>query len=125
LARFKIEGGADDRIGDQVRQVAGDRQDLVVVPRIHHLDEGAGGLPQGPQFVQRPRVSRRWRRKNRVTILEKIREARIRAAMFGAGDRVAGNKVNPLRDPGTNIPDDRKLDRADIAYDRTWRETRR
>ena len=39
-------GGADDGVGDQMRQMAGDREHEIVVIGVHHLDLGAERVPE-------------------------------------------------------------------------------
>ena len=59
---LQVGGGADDVVGDQVRQVAGDGEHQVVVARVHRLDLGAERRPEGGE----PRDRRRGRRRRRA-----------------------------------------------------------
>src|SRR5437867_6095082 len=51
---LKPEGSADDGISDQMRKMRGDRQDLVMMPRLHQLDRAAGSPPQLGEALDRP-----------------------------------------------------------------------
>ena len=52
----RVVGGADDGVGDQMRQVAGDRQHQVVVLGRHDLDVGAERAPERGELLDRRRV---------------------------------------------------------------------
>ncbi len=43
---LEVGGGADDGVGDQVREVAGDRENEVVVLGVHHLDHRPERAPE-------------------------------------------------------------------------------
>jgi hypothetical protein len=47
----RSSGGAHDRVGDKVRQVAGDGEHTIVVRGIHDLDPRADGLPEGGEAL--------------------------------------------------------------------------
>ena len=88
---LEVRSGADDRVGDQMRQMAGDGEHEVVVRRIHLLDLGAERRPEGGE----PRDRRRIRASGGVRMHQrpwnKVGEAGIRPAILGAGDRMGGN----------------------------------
>ena len=46
VTALEVGGGADDVVGDEVRDVAGDGEDEVVVLGRHHLDVGAEAPPE-------------------------------------------------------------------------------
>ena len=48
-----VGGGADDIVGDQVRQVAGDGQHQVVMAIVHLVDIGAQRTPELRQLADR------------------------------------------------------------------------
>ena len=94
---LQVGGGADDVVGDQVRQVAGDGQHQVVVLGVHDLDLGARAPPEGGQLADRRRVGARRRRQDAPAVVEQLGEAGVGPGLLGAGDRVAGDEMHALR----------------------------
>ena len=66
----ELVGGADDGVGDQMRQMAGDRQHHVMMVRRHDLDLGAEPGPERAQFVYRSWIGSFRRRENAPAIDE-------------------------------------------------------
>ena len=93
----EIGGGADDVVGDQVRQVAGDGEHQVVVRGVHDLDLASPAPQNVASFVDRCRIGAGWRRQDAPAAVEQLGEAGIRARLLGAGDRVAGDEMHALR----------------------------
>jgi hypothetical protein len=65
-----------------------------------------------------PRVSIRLRRQNAPSVLKQRGESGLRAALLGAGNRVAGNEMRMRRDMRRHLADHRGFGRADIGYNR-------
>ena len=122
----EIVGGADDGVGDDVRQVRGDGEHLIVVPGIHRLHGGADRAPERCNLLYRLRVAARWRCQDTPAVLEQLGESGLRATVLGPGDGMAGNEVHALGQGGRDVADDRLLYRADIADDgarlKAWRD---
>ena len=66
--------GADDRVGDQMRQVAGDRQHHVVMLGRHHLDVGAERAPERFELLDRRRIRALGRRQDAPAVDEQFGE---------------------------------------------------
>ncbi len=114
----KLVGGADDGIGDQMRQMAGNPEHQIVVIRRHGLDIGAERPPEGGEPLHRASVRILRRSQNAPAIDEEFGEAGIRAGIFGAGDRMARNEMHPRGQVRGHIPQHRAFDRADIGHKR-------
>ena len=115
----ELVGGADDRIGDQVRQMTGDRQHQIVVRGRHRLrhwrrarartrrafSTAAGSLPSGGvRMHQRPTNS--------------SAKPASGPEILGAGDRMRRNKMNAGGQMRAHVALDRALDRADVGNGR-------
>ena len=90
-------GGADDGVGDQMRQMAGDRQHEVVMIRRHDLDLGAEPGPERAQLFDRGGIGAFRRRQDAPAVDEQFGEAGIGTGMLGAGDRMRRHEVDALR----------------------------
>ena len=66
---LEIGGRADDIVGDEMRNVAGDRQHQIVMRRRHHLDIRSDRLPKRPHALDGARIGalRRRRMHHRLT----------------------------------------------------------
>ena len=93
----ELVGGADDGVGDQMRQMAGDRQHQVVMLGRHGLDVGAERAPERGEPLDRGRVGVRRRREDAPAVDEQLGEAGIGAGMLGAGDRMRGHEMHAGR----------------------------
>ena len=94
LAEFV--GGADDGVGDQMRQMAGDRQHQIVMLGRHDLDPGADRGPERAQLFDGGGIGALRRRQNAPAIDEQFGEAGIRTRMLGAGHRMRRNEMHAL-----------------------------
>ena len=83
---LKLIRRAYDCIGDQMRQMAGDRQHHVVMIRRHDLDLGAERGPERAQPLDRVRVGALRRRQNAPAVDEQLGETGIGSGMLGAGN---------------------------------------
>ena len=115
---FQVMRGADDIVGDQMRQMGGDGQHQIVMAGIHHIHLAAQALPEGFQLLHRACVAARHRRQDRPAAIEQAGKAGFGAGKFGAGDGMGGNEMHVLRHEGPDIADHRALDRAHIRQDR-------
>src|SRR5205814_5586834 len=88
---------ADDRIGDQMRQMRGHRQHFVVMVGGHLRHAHAGSLPEARHLLHRLGRCVGERRQDAPAVVEQFGEARLGARMLRAGDGVAGHKMHPLR----------------------------
>ena len=121
----KLVGRADDGVGDQMRQMAGDREHQVVMLRRHDLDVGAEQAPERSEPLHRLWVGPLGRRQNAPAILEQFGEAGVGAGMLGARDRMGRHEMHIVRQMRAHVPHDRPLHRADIGHDRAGFEMRR
>ncbi len=112
-------GGGDDGVGDQMRQMAGDREHEIMMIRAHHLDLGANRGPERAQAIGGSRVDAFRRRQMHQRLMKSSAKPGIRPRMFGARDRMGRHEMNALRQMRRHVPDDRALDRADVGDDRT------
>ncbi len=64
--------GADDRVGDQMRQMAGDRQHHVVMLGRHHLDVRAERAPERVEFLDCGRIRAIGRRQDAPAVDEQF-----------------------------------------------------
>ena len=96
-----------------MRHMAGDGKHQVVVLGRHDLDVCAERFPETGQPFDRGGIGLLWRRENAPPVDEQLRETGIGAGMFGAGDRMAGNEM----DPAGNV---RPHCANDVAFDRTY-----
>ena len=111
----ELVGGADDGIGDEMRQVAGDRQYQVVVCGWHGLDGGAERAPERGQFFHSAGIGAVGRREDAPAVDEQGREAGIRAGILGAGDRMRRDEMHALGQMRRHVAQYGALDRADIG----------
>ncbi len=117
----QIVGHAHHRIGDEVRRVAGDSEDKIVVIGVHLVDIRSHPFPKRTQLGHglRPRLARD---EDRPAVLEELGKARTRPRMFGAGKRVGRDEIDALGDVRANGGDHRAFDRAYIAHGRAGLE---
>src|SRR3546814_873461 len=88
---FQIAGRANDSIGDQVRQMAGDGEHQVVMLRVHGFDIRAQSSPELGKSLQRHRVGAgRWR-DDAPAAFEQARKSRLRPTIFRARYRMRWN----------------------------------
>ncbi len=98
--------------------MGGDGQHQVVVALVHQLDPRAHGLPERGQPLHRlgeGRIVGDCRGQDGPAVVEQLREARVRAGEFGAGDGVAGDHEHALWRRLCHGLADRALHRADIG----------
>ncbi len=122
--RLHFVGGADDGVGDQMRQMAGDGEHHVVVVGRHGLDIGAEQAPERGELFGRRRIGAWRRRQDAPAVDEQFGKARVRPGIFGAGDRVRGHEMHGLRQMRGHVAYHRALDRADVGDDRAFRKMR-
>ena len=109
--------GIDDVVSDQMRQVAGDCQHHVVVLGGHQIDLGPAGFPKCLELRNGRGICALDRREQAPAAVEQAGEAGLRAGLFGAGDRVAGDKVDTFWHMRPAIADDAGFDGADVGQD--------
>ena len=109
-------GGADDGVGDQVRQVAGDAEYQVVVVGRHPLDIGAELAPERRELVDRSFVGALRRRQDAPAVDEQFGEARVGTGIFGAGDRMRRDEMHVRGQVRGHVAQHRALDRADVRH---------
>ena len=121
---LELVGGADDRIGDQMRQMAGDGQHEVMPLGVHDLDIGAERAPELHEFFHRGRIGTVRRRQDAPAIAEQFGEAGIRPGILGAGDGMAGDEVHVIRQMRGHRLQHRRLHRTDVGDDRPLHQMR-
>ena len=94
---FEVVGGADDIVGDQMRQVRGDGQHQVVMRGVHHIDLAPSRCQKCFSRSHRRRVGARRRRQDAQRPSNRLGEAGVGAGILGAGDGWAGNEMHALR----------------------------
>ena len=91
---LEIGRGADDGVGDEMRQMRGDRQHHVVMLGVHRHDlhprRSHSALDLGDRLGSR---SGR-RRQDAPAVVEQLGETRFRPGMLGARDRMAGDEMH-------------------------------
>ena len=107
-----------------MRHMAGDGEDQVVVLGRHDFDIGAERFPEPGQPFYRGGIGILWRRENAPPVDEQLRETGIGAGMFGAGDRMAGNEMDPAGNMRPHRANDVALDRTHIGDGRAGFEVR-
>ena len=112
---FEIGGGADDIVGDEVRHVARDGKDEVVMGGRHDLHIRTQRLPEGLHLRHMIRIGARRRREDAPAIAEELGEAGIGTGMFGPCDRMGGHETDARRQMRRHSRDDRALHRAHIG----------
>ncbi len=119
-------GRADDRVGNQMRQVAGDGEHKVVVVRRHGFDIGAEQPPEFGELVDGLLLCALRRRQDAPAVDEQLGEAGIGPRILGPGHRMRRHEMHIFRQMRTHVADDRALDRADIGDGGTgsqmWRD---
>ena len=113
----KVERGADDVVGDQVRHVAGHGQNQIVMFRRHDLDAGAERLPELRQPFDGGCVGVFRRRQDAPAVDEQLGEAGIGPGIFGAGDRMARNEMDACRAGAAPFAHHGGFHRADVGDD--------
>ncbi len=122
---FEFVGGADDGVGDQMRQMAGDRQHQIVMIRRHDLDPGAEAGPERAQLFDRGWIGTVRRREDAPAVDEEFRKAGVRTGVLGTGDGMGGHEVHAVRNMRAHVAGDSALDRADVGDDGARLEERR
>jgi len=107
-----------------MRQVRGDGEHLVMVPRLHQLDHAAGAAPELSHPLDRTIVGAGRRGQDAPASFEEFGQACLGPRMLGAGDGMAGDEMDAFGQVGADVADRRLLDRADIADDRAGFERR-
>ena len=120
----KLIGGADDGVGDQMRQMAGDAQHQVMVVGRHGFDIGAELPPERRELLDRRFVGVRRRRQDAPAVDEQFGEAEVGAGMLGARDRVRRDEMHMLRQVRGHVPHHRAFDRADVGHGRALHQMR-
>ena len=115
--RLQLVGGADDGVGDQMRQMAGDGQHQIVVIGRHGVDIGAEQAPERGELVDRLRVGALGRRQDAPAVHEQFGKARVGAGIFGAGHRMRGHEMHGLGQMRRHVANDGALDRAHVGDD--------
>ena len=92
---LEVGRGADDRVGDQMRQMRGDRQHLVVVIGAHRRRPACRPLPTARPTVATASGSVSG---SGVRMHQRSRNSSAKPdfgpGMLGAGDRVAGHEMH-------------------------------
>ena len=96
--RLEVVGGADDVVGDDVRQMRDDGEHLVVMVGVHRVDVRAAAPPEFGQLFERSRIGVRQRREDAPAVLEQIGKAGVRAGLFRAGERMAGDEMDAVQE---------------------------
>ena len=100
---FEVGRGTHDRVGNQVRQMGCDRQNLIVMRGFQVIDLTTCLLPQRCNLVDCGLIGAwRWR-DQKPTSLEQCFEPGLRSGIFGACDRVTWDKMDPFR-AGAALP---------------------
>ena len=123
--RLKVVGGADDVVGDDVRQMRDDGEHHVVVVGVHRVDVGAAAPPEFGQALERCGIGARQRREDAPAVLEQVGKAGVGAGFFRAGERMAGDEMHVCRHMRLHLRDHRALGRADIGDDGAGFQRRR
>ena len=93
---FEVGRGTHDRVGNQVRQMGCDRQNLIVVRGFQVVDLATCLLPQRRNLVDCGLIGAwRWR-DQKPTSLEQCFEPGLGSGIFGARDRVTWDKNDPF-----------------------------
>ena len=108
-------GGADDGVGDQMRQMAGDGEHQVVVIGGHGLHIGAEQAPERGELVHRLGVGARGRRQDAPAVDEQFGKAGVGAGIFGAGHRMRRHEMHVFRQMRAHIANNGALDRAHVG----------
>lgn len=116
--RLQIVRRADDVVGDDMRQMRDDRQNLVVVFGIHFIDTGTKRPPEILQLFQRLGVRTRQRREDAPALAEEAGKTGIRAGFFRTRQRMSGNEMHIVWHMRRHLRDDRGLGGTDIGNDR-------
>ncbi len=107
---FEIVGGADDRIGDEMRQMAGDRQHQIVMLRPAWSRHWRRARARTPRAVRPAFGSVAFgRRQDAPAVDEQFGEAGIGTGILGAGDRMRRNEMHARRQMRRHRRDDRAL----------------
>jgi len=114
---LEVTRGADDRVGDQMRQMAGDGEDAVVMLGRHRLDPRAEPAPEFGDALDRDRIRAFGGRDDAPAVAKQRRKARFGAAPFGTGDRMRRDHRRARQRVGQRA-DDLGLATADVADDR-------
>ena len=109
---------ADDGVGDQMRQMAGDRQHQVVMLGVMVSTLAPMPAQNARKAFDRHRVAAVGRRQDAPAVDEQFGEAGIRSGIFGAGDRMRRNEMHVIRQMRRHLAHDGALDRADVGDDR-------
>ena len=117
-------GRPDDRIGDQVRQVAGDAEHQIMMFGRHTLDIGAESPPEGSEALDSGRIGVGRRRQDAPAADEQLGKSSIGPGVLGARDRMGGHEVHTLWKVGRHVPQHRALHRTDVGDDRAGLEMR-
>jgi hypothetical protein len=102
--------GADNGVGDQMRQMAGDGEHEVMMIRRHHLDLGAHRGPERAEPVGCARIGSFRRRQDAPAVDEELGETGIGARMFGARDGMRRHEMDVGRQMRRHVARDGAFD---------------
>ena len=117
-------GGADDGVGDQMRQMAGDGEHQIVVIGRHGFHIGAEQAPERGEPVHRFGIGACRRREDAPAVHEQFGKAGVGPGIFRSGDRMRRYEMRGFRQMRTHVPHDGALDRADVGHRRAGHEMR-
>ena len=123
--RARAPRRADQRPGDEVREVRDPREQLVVHRRRHLLDARPDGLPQRPHARERRRVGRGGGRQDADAAAEEVRARGPGPRGLGPGDGVRADDRADLRPRRLQLPERLRLHAADVGEHRTRPRVRR
>ena len=116
-------GGADDIVGDQMRQMGGDREHQVVMAGVI-----TSTLAPSPSQKTFSRSRRRSLPRGGVRMHQRPSNSPAKPesgpGKFGAGNRVGGNEMDACGHVQRHVPHHRALDRTDIGHDRAGLDDR-
>ncbi len=90
---LQIAGGADDGVGDQVRDMAGDGEHAIMVRGFHHFDPRSQRLPERHQRGDLVLVCAAGRSEDAPALVEEAGKACVRPRLLGARHRVRRDDV--------------------------------
>jgi hypothetical protein len=91
---LQVIGGADDVVGDNVRQVRNDGEHHVVVLRIHHVDIRPAAPPEFRQLFYCGRIGSGQGREYAPPVLEQVGKAGIGAGFLVSGEWMTWNEMH-------------------------------
>jgi hypothetical protein len=110
--------GADDGVGDQMRQMAGDREHEIMMIRRHDLDLGAEAGPERAQFFDASASVPSGGVRMHQRLMNSSGKAGIGPECSVPATGCAGTKWTPDGICGPHVARDGALDRTDVGHDR-------